>query len=55
MVCVKEQPWLDGSQVVIGEVLEGLDFLDYVSRTRTWPGDYPIQRVTISYCGLVGG
>lgn len=40
-------PKLDGQYTVFGEVLEGLDVLDYISNLPTDTNDFPIAKVVI--------
>ncbi|MDX2079362.1 MAG: peptidylprolyl isomerase [Terrimicrobiaceae bacterium] len=40
-------PKLDGKYTVFGEVLEGLDVLDYISNLPTDSNDFPLQKVVI--------
>lgn len=43
--------WLDGRHVVFGEVLEGMDVVKKIEKTKTAWGDKPVQSVTISDSG----
>ncbi|MGB0664611.1 MAG: peptidylprolyl isomerase [Pontibacterium sp.] len=46
-------PWLDGRHVVFGKVLEGMDIVQKVERTRTSYGDKPVQPVEIVDAGAL--
>jgi len=45
--CLKPLPKLNGQYTVFGEVLEGLDVLDYISNLPTNSNDFPLQKVVI--------
>lgn len=45
--CLKPLPKLDGQYTVFGEVLEGLDVLDYISNQPTNSNDFPLQKIVI--------
>ena len=40
-------PHLDGSYTVFGEVVEGLDVVDEISKVKTGRGDRPVEDVKI--------
>ena len=44
-------PFLDGKHVVFGKVVEGMDIVKMVERTRTRAGDKPERDVVIAQCG----
>ncbi len=46
-VALKPLPKLDGKYTVFGQVLEGLDVLDYISNLPTDSNDFPLQKVVI--------
>jgi peptidyl-prolyl cis-trans isomerase B (cyclophilin B) len=41
-------PNLDGEHTVFGEVIEGLDVIDRIAALEVGPGDWPLEKVTIS-------
>jgi len=46
-VCLTSLPKLDGKETVFGEVLEGLDVLDYISTQPTDSNDFPLAKIVI--------
>jgi peptidyl-prolyl cis-trans isomerase A (cyclophilin A) len=40
-------PWLNGKHTIFGEVTEGADVVDNISRVQTVPGDRPVQDVVL--------
>lgn len=46
-ICLAPLPKLDGKYTVFGEVLEGLDVLDYVSNQPTDSNDFPLAKIVI--------
>lgn len=46
-VCLTSLPKLDGKYTVFGEVLEGLDVLDYISNQPTDSNDFPLAKIVI--------
>ena len=45
--CLKPMPKLDGQYTVFGEILEGLDVLDYISNQPTNSNDFPLPKIVI--------
>ena len=45
--CLTPMPKLDGQYTVFGEVLEGLDVLDYISNQPTNSNDFPLPKIVI--------
>lgn len=46
-VCLKDLPKLNGRYTVFGRVLEGLDTLEEISRQRTDPNNFPLEKIVI--------
>ena len=40
-------PWLDDRHAVFGRVTDGLDVIEKIGKTRTGPGDRPVDEVRI--------
>lgn len=45
--CLKPLPKLDGQYTVFGEILEGLDVLEYISNQPTNSNDFPLPKIVI--------
>jgi peptidyl-prolyl cis-trans isomerase B (cyclophilin B) len=46
-VCLTSMPKLNGKYTVFGEVLEGLDVLDFISNQPTDSNDFPLAKIVI--------
>ncbi len=46
-VTVAATPWLDGKHAIFGEVVEGYDIVEKISKTKTGPGDRPVEPVIL--------
>ena len=40
-------PWLDKGHTIFGEVVEGYDVVDKIEKTKTAPGDRPLEPIVI--------
>jgi len=46
-ITVVPTPWLNGKHTIFGEVIEGADVVDLISRVKTASQDRPVEDVTI--------
>ncbi len=46
-ITVVPTPWLNGKHTIFGEVIEGADVIDLISRVKTGSQDRPVEDVTI--------
>lgn len=46
-VCLQPMPQLDGQYTVFGEVIEGLEILNYLSGRPTDSNDFPLEKIVI--------
>jgi len=46
-------PWLDGTHVVFGKILEGMDVVRKIEQTKTDDRDRPVKDVVIAKCGKI--
>jgi cyclophilin family peptidyl-prolyl cis-trans isomerase len=47
-ICLQPMPQLDGKYTVFGEVIEGIEVLDYLSTRPTNSNDFPLEKVQIT-------
>jgi len=52
-ISTKKNEWLDGIHVVFGSVVDGMEFIDYISDLPTDEFDKPIGEVIIYDCGVL--
>jgi len=46
-ITVVPTPWLNGKHTIFGEVIEGADVVDRISRVKTGSHDRPVEDVTV--------
>jgi len=46
-ITVAPTPWLNGKHTIFGEVVEGADVVDVISRLKTGSQDRPVEDVTV--------
>jgi peptidyl-prolyl cis-trans isomerase A (cyclophilin A) len=46
-ITVGATPWLNGKHTIFGEVIDGADVVDKISRVQTVPGDRPVTDVVL--------
>jgi peptidyl-prolyl cis-trans isomerase A (cyclophilin A) len=46
-ITVGPTPWLNGKHTIFGEVIDGKDIVDTISRLKTGPGDRPVEDVVV--------
>ncbi len=46
-ITVVPTPWLNGKHTIFGEVIEGADVVDLISRVKTGSQDRPVEDVTV--------
>jgi peptidyl-prolyl cis-trans isomerase B (cyclophilin B) len=47
-ICLKDLPQLDGSYVVFGKVVKGMDVVDKIAQVETGPRDMPKEKVIMT-------
>lgn len=46
-ITVVETPWLDRGHTIFGEVVEGYELVDQISKVKTLPGDKPVEPIIL--------
>lgn len=52
-ITVAATPWLDGRHTVFGEVVEGYDVVESISKVKTASMDKPLEPITIKHVKIV--
>lgn len=52
-VCLTSMPQLDGKYTVFGEVLEGMDVLEVLSKKQTDSNDFPLEKIVIESITII--
>ena len=52
-ICLVPQPQLDGQYTVFGNVIQGLDVLQFISNKATDTNDYPVERIVVKRIRIV--
>jgi peptidyl-prolyl cis-trans isomerase A (cyclophilin A) len=52
-ITVAATPWLDGKHTIFGEVVEGYDNVEAISKVRTSQGDKPVEAVVLKHVKIV--
>jgi len=52
-VCLAPMPQLDGKYTVFGEVLEGIEVLEAISKKQTDSNDFPLEKIVIESITIV--
>jgi peptidyl-prolyl cis-trans isomerase A (cyclophilin A) len=52
-ITVAATPWLDGKHTIFGEVVEGYENVEAISKVRTSMGDKPVEAVVLKHVKIV--
>lgn len=52
-ITTKDTPWLDGTHVVFGNIIKGMDLIEYLENIPVDENDKPLDEVKIVDCGLL--
>ena len=47
-ITVAETPWLNGRHTIFGQVTDGYDVVERISKVSTGPSDHPVDDVTVN-------
>lgn len=51
-ITVEDTEWLNGKHTVFGEVIKGMDLIEYISKVKVNDNSEPLQDIIISDCGI---
>ena len=54
-VTLAATPWLDRKHAIFGKVVEGMDVVQKIGKSKTGPGDRPVQEVVMEAVTLEDG
>ena len=54
-VTLAATPWLDRKHAIFGKVVDGMDVVQKIGKTKTGPGDRPVQEVVMEEVKVEGG
>ena len=52
-ITVVPTPWLDNRHSIFGEVVEGYNIVEAISKARTAPGDKPLEPIVLKTVKIV--
>ena len=52
-ITVVPTPWLDNRHTIFGEVTEGYDIVEAISKAKTAPGDKPLEPIVVKHVKIV--
>ena len=52
-ITVAATPWLDNRHTIFGEVVEGYDIVEAISKVRTGPMDKPVENIVLKHVQII--